>query len=103
MRALFFRDHEINGLGPAGADPLRWACGLRGRRGRGGLRGRASGVAPGTGSAPKPGAGTTGPPDTAAALSLSRPAGAANDLSAETLQEGGGAGGSAIVGSGKPL
>jgi hypothetical protein len=23
MHAIFFRDHEISGLGPAGADPLR--------------------------------------------------------------------------------
>jgi hypothetical protein len=82
MRAIFFRDHEISGLGPAGADPLRWACKLRGGRGRGGLRGRVSGAALGTGSVPRPGASTGWPPDTAAALSLSRSAGAAKDLSA---------------------
>ena len=46
MRVLFFRDHEISGLGPAGADPLRWACEPRGGRGRGGLRGRASSAVP---------------------------------------------------------
>jgi hypothetical protein len=38
MRAIFFRDHETSG--PADADPP-----TAGGRGRGGLRGRASGAA----------------------------------------------------------
>ena len=83
MRVLFLRDHEISGLGPAGADPLTVGVRAAGRVGPGrtarwGIWCRAGG----RGACPGPGASTIWPPDTAAALSLSRSAGTAKDLSA---------------------
>jgi hypothetical protein len=55
LRAIFFRDHEISGLGPAGADPLTLgvrAAGLAGpgRTARSGIWCRDRG----TGSVPRP-------------------------------------------------
>ena len=87
MRVLFFRDHEISGLGRASADPAEAGVRAAGRAGPGREAGEdcaAGQLVPrrGTGSVPRPGASTIWPPDTAAALSLSRPAGAARDLSA---------------------
>jgi hypothetical protein len=81
VRVLFFRDHEISGLGPAGADPL-----TVGVRGRAGLRGRASGAAPGDGERAQAGSSTIRPPDTAAALSLSRSAGRPKTSALQTLK-----------------
>ena len=62
------------------ADGGRAGCGAGGA----GEHCAAGQLAPrrGTGSVPRPGASTICPPDTAAALPLSRPAGAAKDLSA---------------------